>query len=152
MWKCITGCSDREFINSISYDKLNCIIQDNKVIGLGATILNGYSTINPFGGLKFLATCEELNGVSSSVFEYIYLSEYNETIGYEDSNISSPERNICDYLMYPKELGADLYLLDALEGYEDEFGNFDKVYEMMDKLNIKRSELDMWIPHMWNQE
>ena len=152
MWESITGCSEGEFLNSISYDKLECIINDNKVVGLGATILNGYSTVNPFGGLKFLAPCEELNGVYSSVFEYVYLNGYNNVIGYEESNVSSPERTICDYLMYPNELNAGLYLLNTLEGYEDEFGNFDKVYEMMDKLGIQRSELDKWIPFMWDED
>lgn len=156
MWENLMGCSIHEYKDNLSEDSINSVLNyisaNYKVIGLGATILNGYSYIPCTCGLPIYTDVKELDGFSSLFRKMVYLENYNTSIGYEDSNISSPERNICDYLMYPKELGANLYLLDALEGYEDEFGNFDKVYEMMNELNIPKDKLDKWIPLMWDEE
>lgn len=156
MWENLMGCNTDDYLNSLSEKSVDSIIEyivsNYKVVGVGATILNGYSYIPCIYGLTIYTSVKDLNGFSSLLRKMVYLENYNSEIGYEESNVSSPERTICDYLMYPDELNAGLYLLDTLEGYEDEFGNFDKVYEMMNKLGIQRSELDKWIPYMWDED
>lgn len=147
------GCSSDKYRDTLSVKSMEKVINflsnNYKVVGLGATILNGYSYVPCTCGLTIYTPVPELDGMSCIFRRMIYLEGYNTEIGYEESNISSPERNICDYLMYPEKLGAGSYLLDAMEGYEEEFGNFDKVYEMMEKFNIPREKLDEWMDSMW---
>lgn len=145
MWK--NYVDDRTKFDEVNL--INIIEKCFYIVGNGATILNGYSYHRPIGGLVVYLPIEELSGMDCFAYRTVYLPDYNTTIGYENSRVSSPERNICDYLMYPDLLEADFYLLDAMEGYYDEFENFDKVYEMMEKLNIPREKLDDWIPYMW---
>lgn len=116
------------------------------IIGLGAVILNGYSYENLVGNVTYLCNCKELDGVSSAVFRLVYIKDYKEPdFGFQENHVSSPERTICDFLMYPEELQADLWIYDAIEGYieDDETpDDFHLVYEMMEKLGIDKGLLD----------
>lgn len=127
---------------------LTNVIENNIVVGSSANVFNGYAYDGINAPVTVLAENKILDGLATPLRYFIYLPNYDKTTGIRN-NISNEERTICDFLMYPKELGIGLYLLDAMEGYEEEFGNFDKVYEMMDKFGIPREKLDEWIPHMW---
>ena len=134
---------------NVTDEHLTNVIENNIVVGSSATVLNGYA----YGGINapvtVLAENKILDGLATPLRYFVYLPDYDKTTGIRN-NITNEERTICDFLMYPKELGIGLYLLDAMEGYEEEFGNFDKVYEMMNKFGIPREKLDEWIPHMWS--
>lgn len=134
---------------NISEEHLLNIIDNNIVVGNSANVLNGYA----YGGINapvsVLTENKILDGLATPLRYFIYLPNYDKTTGIRN-NISNEERTICDFLMYPKELGIGLYLLDAMEGYEEEYGNFDKVYEMMEVFGITREKLDRWVPFMWS--
>jgi hypothetical protein len=115
------------------------------IIGIGAVILNGYSYEHLIGRLTYLCEDERIDGLCDDVCRYIYIKDYKmPDYGFENC-ISTPERTICDLLMYPDELDAYLWLGDALEGYleDDETPNdFHLVYEMMEVLGVDKHLLD----------
>lgn len=120
-------------------------IRIGHIIGLGANILNGYSYEHLEGHLTYLCDCRELNNLFNGIATLIFIEGYKEpNFGFENC-VSTPERTICDFLMYPEELQKDLWLLDAIEGYYEEYGNFDKVYEMLDHFGIPHTEFDEYV-------
>lgn len=128
----------------------NVEIQDTEIrvghiIGLGAVILNGFSYHRLEGNVTYLCNCKELDGLSTGTSKMIYIENYREPDFGFDNHVSTPERTICDFLMYPVELKKDLYLLDIIEGYYEEYGNFDKVYEMLDHFGIPHTEFDEYV-------
>lgn len=149
-------CSEGEYRDNLSEDSaeamLKYTIKNYKVVGLGASILNGYSYAPYTCCLPVYTPVKDMNDIRGFFFRFVYLEDYNEEIGYEEGNIPSPERTICDYLMYPKELHAYLYLVETLEGYEEEYNNFDRVYEMMKLFNIPKDFLSPYINDMWCEE
>lgn len=122
------------------------------VIGLGANILNGYSYEPAVGGLTYLSNCPELVGNINGVYQFVYIKDYREPeYGFENC-VSTPERTICDFLMYPEELEKDLWVYDAIEGYieDDETpDNLTEVYNMMDHFGIDRQLLDELLPELF---
>lgn len=125
------------------------MINNNIVVGCSAVSLLGYSSINVNYGINVYTPLKEFNGFVTKLRKFIYLPNYDINVSRLGS-LPTKEKVVCDFLMYPKELSADLYMLDALEGYYEEFGNFDKVYELMKELNIPNEKLDEWFPKMWN--
>lgn len=115
-----------------------------KVVGLGANIMNGYGQQSLCGNMTFLCSIKELDGLDSGLWRFVYIKDYKDNgIGFYNNGVTTPERTICDFIMYPDELSAGLWVWDALEGYEDEYnGDWSKVYEMMDILGISRKKLD----------
>lgn len=115
------------------------------IIGLGANILNGYSYEQLEGHLIYLCDCAELHNLTNGISKLVYIENYKEPdFGFENC-VSTPERTICDFLMYPKELEKDFWLLDAIEGYYEEYGNFDKVYEMLNHFGISHTKFDEYV-------
>lgn len=133
----------------ISFENICKLSYDNFVVSDTANFFNGHSYSNPSYGIEVYTSNKDLNDLRTPLRRFIYLKDYDTHTGMI-GNTPNEERTICDFLMYPKELGANLYLLDALEGYEEEYGNFDKVYEMMKIFGIPREKLDSWIPYMWS--
>lgn len=135
-----------DVIKNYDFSNLNSYLSCGRIIGLGASILNGYSYESLLGGITYYCPCKELDGVSDGVSRLIYLSGYPEIeLGVDCDNFTNPERTICDFLMYPEELNADLFLYDLLEGYrddEDTPDDWNRVYEMMKKLDIPKEKLD----------
>lgn len=134
--------------NGISYERVMSLINYDIPVGDTANVLNGYSYANLRNGFQVYTPNKDLDNLVTSIRRFIYLPDYNTKIGI-DHNIPSPERVICDFLMYPDKLSSSLYLLDAMEGYVEEYGNFDKVYEMMSLFNIPKEKLDDFMPYMW---
>lgn len=117
---------------------------EGRISGLGAIILNGYSNKWLVGNVTFITPLKDMDGFRTGVERHIYLKGYNREIGF-DNCVAIPERLICDYLMYPKELNFAMDYWDLLEGYiedEDTPDNFDKVYEMLDFFHIEREKFD----------
>lgn len=116
-----------------------------RIIGLGAIIFNGYSYENLIGNITYLSVCKNFDGLSTGVARLIYIEDYKEPdFGFEN-HVTTPERTICDFLMYPEELHADLWIYDAIEGYIDDDetpDDFHLVYEMMEHLGIDKQLLD----------
>lgn len=133
----------------ISYEKLIGILLNDIPVSDTANFINGYSYTNISNGIKIYTPVKALHNTITPLRRFIYLPNYNTELGII-KNIPSKERVICDFLMYPKELSANLYLLDALEGYEEEFGSFDNIYALMDILKIPHILLNNWLPRMWS--
>lgn len=117
---------------------------EGRITGLGAVILNGYSWKWLPGNVTIAVPDERLDGFYTGYEKFIYLENYDRETGY-DCCVASPERLICDYLMYPKKLHFSADYWDLLEGYiedEDTPDNFDKVYEMLDFFHIEREKFD----------
>ena len=136
---------DTTILNSMMYDGVL------KAVGVSATILNGFSYKNPLGNMLFHSTNKLLDGIETVFFRFIHLENYDMQIGYEEyPSVASPERNICDYFMYPKELDACLYEMDAIEGYYEEVdGDMTSLYEMMKYFDIERSILDEKLKNLY---
>ena len=136
---------DTTILDSMMYDGVL------KAVGVSATILNGFSYKNPLGYMLFHSTNKLLDGIETVFFRFIHLENYDMQIGYEEyPSVASPERNICDYFMYPKELDACLYEMDAIEGYYEEVdGDMTSLYEMMKYFGIERSVLDEKMKHLY---
>ena len=132
---------------------LSCFLHDPnlKAVGIGATVLNGYSYYDPLGNMLFHTNCEILYGFDAKLFRMVHLPNYDMNVGYEEyCSVGSPARNICDYLMYPDVLKAPLYIMDAIEGYYDEFnGDMTGVYDMMKYFGLERGLLDKWMKELW---
>lgn len=119
--------------------------QLGNIIGLGAIILNGYSNEYIIGNLTYLTNIKDLDGLSTGIFKLIYIKDYKEPDFGFNNHVSTPERTVCDFLMYPNELCADLWIYDILEGYledEDTPNDWGKVYEMMEHFGIDRCLLE----------
>lgn len=133
-------------ISNYKFDNMEDYLSCGRIIGLGAMILNGYSYENLLGNITYLCCSSELDGVSDGVSSMVYIPNYKEVdTGVSCNNFTNPERTICDFLMYPKELDADLWIYEALEGYieDDETpDDFHLVYEMMGHFGIDKSLLD----------
>lgn len=125
-----------------------------RVSGIGAVILNGYSTQWLAGNVTFITDSKELDGFYTGYEKYIYIPNYDRETGY-DCFFASPERLICDYLMYPKELNFYQGYWDLLEGYIDDDNtpdNFDKVYDMLGHFGIDRKVFDDTVDRLNNLE
>ena len=121
--------------------------KNNRIVGKAATILNGYSYGQLLGNILVYTEVDFLDRMQVLTYRYVYLKDYNTEVGYEKYCCSSPARNICDYFMYQKELNAAMNIMDAIEGYDDDFnGDFTEVYEMMDFFKIDRKLLEEKIP------
>ena len=124
-----------------------------KIIGLGAVILNGYSYENLEGNISYLCNCKEFDGAFDGVCRYIYIENYREPdYGYTEGGvIPTPERMICDFFMYPDELNFNLYVWDALIGYQDDDetpDDFSLVFEMFDHFGLDKSKLESAISEL----
>lgn len=122
-------------------DVFEFALSEGNISGVGAIILNGYSTVPLAGHLTFITSSEILDGLRDGMRRFIYLPDYDREIGYPCS-IADPERVICDYLMYPDRLHGYRDFWDLLEGYEEDHKDFSKVYEMMDLFHLDRKLLD----------
>lgn len=144
-----------DLINNYKFDNPSLFLEHGRIVGLGAVILNGYSYENLLGNVTYYCSCKEFDGLSSGVEKYIYLPDYPKPeMGLvEGCNHTNPERTICDFIMYPKRLGLDLWVWDLLEGYQEEYDDdWSKVYEMMDVFGIPRSKLDELLEILENME
>lgn len=127
---------------------LDRISSFSSIIGETAAIYNGYSYGDPNNTMLCRTNVRWLNGFFTGLRRFVYLENYDDVKGIYNG-FPSKERTICDFLMYPKELGAELYLIDTLNGYSEENdGDFSKVYEMMAELGIERGKLDYWLNHL----
>lgn len=127
---------------------LDRVSKVSSVVGETATIYNGYSYGDPNNTMLCRTNVRWLNGYFTGLRRFIYLANYNTVIGI-NGGFPNSERTICDFLMYPKELGAGVYMPDIMEGYNEENdGDFSKVYDMMAELGIERSKLDYWLEHL----
>ena len=109
---------------------------DVVVVGLGALILNGLSYYPIEGNLTILSPSSSWDCVSSGLYEYEYLEGYDRVIGYEEnSHIPTPERAICNCILYDR---WGLYLVEALQFYmeNEELYNLEKLLETANKLGI----------------
>lgn len=144
-----------DLVSNCKFDNVLEYFKSGRIIGLGAVILNGYSYENLLGNITYYCNCKELDGLQGIVESYIYLPDYPKLeIGLvEGCNHTNPERTICDFIMYPKRLGLDLWVWDLLEGYQEEYDDdWSKVYEMMDVFGIPRSKLDELLEILENME
>ena len=133
-----------ELVNSASIEDLNEYLVGN-IIGLGALILNGYSYENLIGNITYLSNCKEMGTFDTVVTRHIYIEGYKEKDYGFENHIATPERMICDFIMYPEELSADLWVHNAIIGYieDDETPNdFHLIYEMLDHFGVDRSLFD----------
>lgn len=117
-------------------------------VGNTANMIHGYSNSSIRSILQLYTPMKELNNCTTLLRRFIYLPNYDMTRGIKN-NYPTPERTICDFLMYPKELCSDLYLMDAIEGYKEEFGDFCKVYDMLKDFNIDKKDFDYWLDYLW---
>lgn len=135
MWK--------EIMLSGSFD-IDCYIC-GKIIGKGAVILNGYSYVSIIGNITYLTMdWKEMDEVDLYMTKYLYIPDYKmPDYGFEN-HITTPERTICDLMMYPEKLRASYWLPEILQGYMEDFetpNNWGKVVESMKILGIKEERL-----------
>lgn len=119
------------------------LLDDVTVIGLGALILNGLSYYPIEGNVTILCNYAEQDGFNSGLYKYVYIEGYRKEIGYEEfSSIPSPERAICDFLLYPDKLyNGPVY--EAIQFYEDDpdLGDLEQIVEMALKLGIEERKI-----------
>lgn len=132
----------------ISEGLISFVMRNGIVVGFWATVLNGYSYPCFEAPLTVVTDDSFFRDYQDVVVNYVYIPSYNKSVGIVDG-LTSSERTICDFLMYPKELGAGVYMPDIMEGYNEEnSGDFSKVYDMMAELGIERCKLDYWLEHL----
>ena len=115
-----------------------------KITGLGASILLGYSMEWLWGNVLVVAPSRSIDGLFTGCEKFVYLENYDRQTGFNEY-LPSPERLICDFLMYPEELKFNLYYWDVLEGYiddDDTPNDFNRVYAMLDFFKIAREKFD----------
>lgn len=110
-----------------------------KIIGLGAGILNGLSYEPIEGNVTVLSEVPETHKFNSGLCRMYYIEGYDTSIGFEDSNVASAERVICDYIKY-KDIFNYYDVFEFIEFYGDEYDwDFSKIYDMAEKLGIEKS-------------
>lgn len=112
------------------------------VVGLGALILNGLSYHPPEGNITVLTPIKEFDGMRDGIYMYQYIPDYDTSIGYEDdAHIPTPERAICNCLLY-KEIGYH-FIWEAIQFYleDDELGDEEKIVETALRLGISEEEI-----------
>lgn len=112
------------------------------VVGLGALILNGLSYHQPEGMITVLTNCEKFDGMEDGIYVYNYIPDYDITIGYEeDSHIPTPERAICNCLLYKNKWYH--YIWEAIQFYleDNELGDEEKIVDTALRLGISEAEI-----------
>lgn len=128
-------------------DELYCsIAYTEKILGRTANEVYGYS-YSIVGNTIFQVYTphKSFNGFITPLRRYIYLPDYNISDGFTEMGMPTPERVICDFLKYPNELGAGIYIADAITGYLEDGGDLKNVKSLMSILNIDESKLDYWL-------
>lgn len=134
---------DCEMFNTVSkVDFKLSMYKGFTIIGLGAAILNGLSYEPIEGNVTILAPTRDLDGFNSGFARYIYLKDYDKSVGFENSSISSMERTICDYIKYKDKLSYwDAY--EFIEFYDDEHdGDFSELYRVAEQMGIDRVDVE----------
>ena len=137
------------FLNEVmdNYIVSNNLFEDVTVVGIGALICNGLSYSPIECNLSILTPAKWLDGYFSGIYRYIYLPNYDKSIGFEDGYAApSAERAICDYIVYPEYLPR-FELYEGLEFYmrDDEYGDIGKIYKMGRKLGIQEAKLEEYL-------
>lgn len=132
--------------NKLSEELYYNIACKEKILGKTANEVYGFS-YPTVGDIIFqVYTPNELfSGIVTPLRRYIYLKDYNLSEGFTETGMPTAERVICDFLKYPNELGAGLYIADAISGYLEDNGKIESIKCLMNKLNIENSKLDYWL-------
>lgn len=140
------GCSTKNY-EVILPDN---ILYSSKVLSHTANWLYGWS-YPVYGGSRAIVYTgnKDLDGLTTPLRILKYLENYNTKLGFNTNGFPLAERVICDYLLYPKELGADIWLCEALEGYIEDNDDFSKVVEMANSLNVSIDLLNSYIDSMY---
>lgn len=126
------------------------VLYFSKVLSYTANWLYGWS-YPVYGGSRAIIYTgnRDLDDLTTPLRILKYLENYNTKIGFNANGFPLAERVICDYLLYPRELGADLWLCEALEGYIEDNEDFSKVVEMAKSLNASIDLLNSYIDSMY---
>lgn len=130
--------------NFIEFDEL---FDDVTVVGIGSLIYNGLSYRPIECNFSILTNAKWLDGYFSGIYKYIYLPDYNKSVGFEEGcSVPTAERAICDYILYSGYL-PEFELREGLEFYmlDEEYGDIEKIYEMGSKLGISKSKLQYYL-------
>lgn len=141
----ILDSQDIDLFNASKYLKFDeKAYRNSKIISIGAMILNGFTRERVVGNVIIPSSNSSASGVSDGVYTLVYLPNYNLDLGFERSNIASPERIICDYFLYPSLRIPQIY--DFMEEYGESIGwDFTSTYEMMGKFGLDKGLLDKLI-------
>lgn len=141
------GFTSKFFDETINNFKLtDSLLNGFTIVGIGSLVYNGLSYSPIECCTSILCFSEEDHGWHSGIFRYIYLPDYDKSVGYEEnSSIPSPERAICDYLLYPTILPkAEVYSAIQLYEEDEELGDTSKIVETGVKLGLpKQSIIDL---------
>lgn len=126
------------------------VLYSSKVLSHTANWLYGWS-YPVYGGSRAIIYTgnKDLDDLTTPLRILKYLENYDTEIGFNTNGFPLAERVICDYLLYPKELGADIWLCEALEGYIEDNDDFSKVVEMANSLNVSIDLLNSYIDSMY---
>lgn len=113
------------------------------VVGIGALIFNGLSYCLPECNITVLTQDKDADRWFSGMYRYIYIPNYNTEIGWEeDICIPTPERAICDYLLYPEYLTRQ-EVYEAIQFYadDDDLGDFKEIAKTGAALGIPKEDV-----------
>ena len=130
--------------NFIEFEEL---FENVTIVGIGALICNGLSYRPIEANFSILTSSPELNGYFSGIYKYIYLPNYNKSIGFDNiGSIPSAERAICDYILY-SELLPEFEFLEALDFYmqDEDYGDISKIKDLGLNLGIAKDKLNQYL-------
>ena len=109
-------------------------------------IFHGHSYERLYSHIYVYTPYEWLDGSETNLMKFVYLENYDRSKGYDGkSSIPNAERTICDFLMYPDKLNADLWICDEIRGYLEDHEDITPIYEMLDYFKIPHSEFEKYL-------
>lgn len=119
------------------------LVKGIHVVGIGALIFNGLSYCLPECNITVLTQDKDADGWFSGIYRYIYIPNYDMSIGWsEDSCVPTPERAICDYLLYPEYLiRYEVYESIIFYADDDELGDFEEIVKTGQALGISEEDV-----------